>query len=799
VPETPGAPKPPNGLLRSMLSKPLPRGHLSDADSEFDTAPIPRVTASGAIASPEAGNGVAAPAPPASANGVVKPAPAGPAEPVIGPARTAGKRARRERERAGAERAAQERARQQRERAAAEERAKHERERAAAEERAKHERERAAAEERAKHERERAAAERAARERAKQERAAERERAAQRKRDARQERAAEREQAAQRKREAREEQQQAEQERARQEQDRAAQERAERERARQERERALAEERARLKREQAAAEERAREERERAAAEERARQERERAAAAEERAKHERERAEADHARQEPERGTVQERADAAAPEPGHAAAPEPGHAAEPEPKRVARQDRAAQRLRAAQQKRAAKLELERALLERARQEHERAAQLEQERIRLEEERAAQEREDREWAAQRRARLEDLREAEERARREQERAAEADRPAGGDGGDTAKPAELARAELTAEPKPAAKPERTAKPEPAAPPSQVAKPARAVKPARAAKPDRAAKPGPAPLQPVRVRQVDELVQPMPGERAGMRRYRVPAMVAAAVVFVAAGAVIAALSLHGAKHTTDPSGGVTGTIRNQAAAWVAQQVSPDSIVSCDPVMCLALKAHGVPTYDLFALGPKSSSPFGSQIVVATATVRSYFGSRLSSVYAPAVIASFGSGKARVDVRVIAPDGAAAYLSQLRADQQERKANGTALLTAGRISISPAARHALASGQVDSRLMIVLSFLTTSMSRLDIVAFGDSGPAATAGMPLRSATLVGSTASLRAIEAFLRTPQAPYRPSVARLIQQDGKPALLIEFAAPSPLQLFDAPNS
>src|ERR1700691_481322 len=78
VPGTPGTPKPLNGLLRSMLSDPLSRGHLSDADSEFDTAPIPRVAASGAIASPEASNGAAAPAPPAAANGAVKPAPAPP-------------------------------------------------------------------------------------------------------------------------------------------------------------------------------------------------------------------------------------------------------------------------------------------------------------------------------------------------------------------------------------------------------------------------------------------------------------------------------------------------------------------------------------------------------------------------------------------------------------------------------------------------------------------------------------------------------------------------------------------------
>src|SRR5208282_4427340 len=120
----------------------------------------------------------------------------------------------------------------------------------------------------------------------------------------------------------------------------------------------------------------------------------------------------------------------------------------------------------------------------------------------------------------------------------------------------------------------------------------------------------------------------------------------------------------------------------------------------------------------------------------------------GSRLASDYAPAVIASFGSGKARIDVRVIAPDGASAYLQQLRADQQERKTNGAAMLTTGSVTTSIPAREQLTTGQVDSRLMLLLSFLTTSTSsRIDVLAFGDSGPRATAGMPLRSATLIGS----------------------------------------------------
>jgi len=46
------------GLLRAVLpgSSRGQQGHLSDEDSEFDTAPLPRLTASGAIASPDVKN-----------------------------------------------------------------------------------------------------------------------------------------------------------------------------------------------------------------------------------------------------------------------------------------------------------------------------------------------------------------------------------------------------------------------------------------------------------------------------------------------------------------------------------------------------------------------------------------------------------------------------------------------------------------------------------------------------------------------------------------------------------------------
>ena len=98
-----------------------------------------------------------------------------------------------------------------------------------------------------------------------------------------------------------------------------------------------------------------------------------------------------------------------------------------------------------------------------------------------------------------------------------------------------------------------------------------------------------------------------------------------------------------------------------VRNQAAAWVVSQVGAGAILSCDPAMCAVLVQHGIPAGNLLVLGPGSTDPLGSAVVLATPAVRAMFGSRLASVYAPETLASFGIGPARIDVRVVAPDGA------------------------------------------------------------------------------------------------------------------------------------------
>ena len=238
------------------------------------------------------------------------------------------------------------------------------------------------------------------------------------------------------------------------------------------------------------------------------------------------------------------------------------------------------------------------------------------------------------------------------------------------------------------------------------------------------------------------------------------------------------------------------------RAQAAAWVAVQVSGDTIVACDPAMCAALVARGVPAGNMLILRSDASDPLGSDIVLATAAVRSQFGARLASVYAPQVIASFGSGTQRIDVRAVAPDGAAAFRTELAADVAARRAAGRQLLGNSRISASAAARAALASGQPDARLLITLAAMAAAGPVL-VESFGDSGPHAGPGTPLRSAELAATgppaaaAARLRDMLAFVRAQRPPYLAGWAGIGRgADGSPVLSVGFAVPSPVGLLQA---
>ena len=297
-------------------------------------------------------------------------------------------------------------------------------------------------------------------------------------------------------------------------------------------------------------------------------------------------------------------------------------------------------------------------------------------------------------------------------------------------------------------------------------------------------------------------------------AASPRWRVVTVLVLAAVVLAAAALGVALS-RGSGHSTASSAGqgargqaagasaleTAAAARAAAARWLVQQAAADAIVSCDPQMCAAAQQAGLPTGRLQVLGTGTSGPLSSDLLVATAAVRQEFGARLANVYAPDVLASFGTGSAQVAIRVVAPDGAAAYTTGLRADQAARVSAGKQLLRNPRIHVSAAALQALADGQVDARLLTVFAALATLHS-VRVLGFAAAPAGASPGLPLRTATIAPDGPGTRqqpngvpSLARFLRAQLPPYRPAtITEYRLPGGGSALRVEFAAPSPLGLL-----
>ena len=223
-------------------------------------------------------------------------------------------------------------------------------------------------------------------------------------------------------------------------------------------------------------------------------------------------------------------------------------------------------------------------------------------------------------------------------------------------------------------------------------------------------------------------------------------------------------------------------------NLAAAWVVSQVSRGAGVM-RPGYAQALRARGLPASDLYSLGPDTTSPLPSEVIVATAAVPAQFGDLLSAVYAPAVIASFGSGQRRIDIRDVALHGTAAYWSVLHRDLLSRKAAGTELLRNGRIAASALARSQLTAGKVDSRLLTAVAVMA-SIHPVYLVAFHSFAPGATAGLPLRFINVAetGSRSQayrpitarfVRSMVGFRSAQRAPFQPARVQTVRLAGRP--------------------
>jgi hypothetical protein len=318
------------------------------------------------------------------------------------------------------------------------------------------------------------------------------------------------------------------------------------------------------------------------------------------------------------------------------------------------------------------------------------------------------------------------------------------------------------------------------------------------PSKTATPSRRATP-PAPGRPTPARGTKV--------RTGRRRRSVTApLVALAVVIVAAVGLIAALS----GHSSPPSNSGKLTLLQRveaandsaAAAWVVQQVSSGTVVSCDKQMCRALEAHGFPRASLIVLGPTSPYPVKSQVVIETATVHELFGSSLDSGYAPLVLTTFGSGAAAIQIRVMAGDGAAAYGRELAADRSNRQKIGTDLLTVAGITTSPQAHAQMAAGDAGVQPLFAIAALATD-EPVYVLGFGNTETGESSGVPFRyvdlalnyKASHLSSSAYLKALLKELATLQGPYRPWRTETPTSAGHVAVLrILFAAPTPLGLL-----
>jgi hypothetical protein len=226
---------------------------------------------------------------------------------------------------------------------------------------------------------------------------------------------------------------------------------------------------------------------------------------------------------------------------------------------------------------------------------------------------------------------------------------------------------------------------------------------------------------------------------------------------------------------------------------AAAWITSQVASSAIVGCDPALCAALQARGVDAGRLVPLGTAAAAaPSADLVVVPSSADR-----ELVSRYAPALVASFGAGAARIEIRAVTPGGAAAYQADLRADLLARQSAGSQLLRDPRLAFSAADTAALRSGAVDSRLLATLASLSAQFT-LRVVSFSDSSP----GAPLlfRAVTVTSSGArssagTLAEVRALVNAQLSPYLPAHSAVAGLGpGQTGLLIQFAAPGPLGLL-----
>ena len=227
--------------------------------------------------------------------------------------------------------------------------------------------------------------------------------------------------------------------------------------------------------------------------------------------------------------------------------------------------------------------------------------------------------------------------------------------------------------------------------------------------------------------------------------------------------------------------------------EAATWIAGQVSSGATIGCDPAVCPVLRATGMSASRLVPLGSGLAGVRQATVIAVPAGASP----GLVDQDAPGLVAAFGSGRSRVEVRAVVPGGAAAYQAAWQSDRSARKSAGAQLLGNSRLHFAPGDATLLRAGKVDARVLATLAALSSEF-KLRVAAFTDAAPGAVPlfrGVVLTGVVSAGNgTASFPAALALVSAQRSPYLPAHAAVAAQGGQPALSLQFAAPNPLGLL-----
>jgi len=235
--------------------------------------------------------------------------------------------------------------------------------------------------------------------------------------------------------------------------------------------------------------------------------------------------------------------------------------------------------------------------------------------------------------------------------------------------------------------------------------------------------------------------------------------------------------------------------------QAAAWVAAYVGGGNAVACDVTVCGMLRARGFPTAALVVVQSSVAQVEGANVVVVTDFLRGKIGPLLDGFTAAEPLAVFSTDTSTVEVFPVALSGPSAYTAQLAADRAVRKDAGLQLLRNKRITVTAAARTALADGEVDIRVCTLLATLGGSHDVV-VEAFTGAGPGAGPDVPVPGVVIsgfdgagaVGASSAARQLQIIVKAQRPPYKPlsvgpvaagtgnGLAVVFDQPGSPGLL-----------------